>query len=64
MVLETVNYFSRFEPKQTETQSVSVVFWLVFFAKLKSFFSIVLVFRTGIETTETNRTDGMGNYKG
>ncbi len=25
-----INFFSRFEPKQTEIQSVSVVFWFVF----------------------------------
>jgi hypothetical protein len=50
-------FFSRFEPKQTETQSVAVVFRFVFLRNPK-FFS---VFGTGIETTETNRTYGMGN---
>ncbi len=122
------NFFSRFEPKQTETQSVSVVFqfvsrnqntlfsvclgvsdryrnnrnkqnfvetnWknlqktfsiressklLIFFLSSnrnsifvgcfsvffsrnqKGLFQFVSVFRIGIETTETNRTYGMGN---
>ncbi len=36
-VLETVNFFSRFKPKQTENQSVSVVFPF-FFAKPNNFF--------------------------
>ncbi len=57
------NFFSRLEPKQTETQSVSVV--IRFFSrKPKLFFQFVSVFRTGIETTETNRTYGLGNLKG
>ncbi len=60
-VLETVNFFSRFEPKQTETQSVLVCF----FGKPKKIFfglfQFVLMFRTSFETTETNRTYGMGN---
>jgi hypothetical protein len=60
-VLETVNFFSRFEPKQTETQSVSVVFRFVFSRKQKFVFRFVSLFQTGIETTETNRTYGMGN---
>jgi hypothetical protein len=37
VVLEIVNFFSRFEPKQTETQSVSVVFGLLF-CETKNFF--------------------------
>jgi hypothetical protein len=61
-VLETVNLFSRFELKQTETQSVLVVFWFAFSQNPKQNFSGL--FRTGIETTETNKTYGMGNYKG
>ncbi len=126
-VLETTKFFFRFKPKQTKTQSVSVVFRFVsrnqktFFSvcfgvsdryrnnrnkqyfvktnrknlllggprnnyffflglnrnkpKLNLFgcflfyllrnqkicFRFVSVFRTGIETTETNRTYGMGN---
>ncbi len=53
-------FFSRFEPKQTETQSVLVV--IRFFCEnQKFFFRFVSVFRTGIGTTETNRTYGMGN---
>jgi hypothetical protein len=47
--------FFRFEPKQTETQSVSVVFRFVS-GNQKTFFWFVSVFRTSIETTETNRT--------
>ncbi len=35
--------FFRFEPKQTETQSVSVVFWFVV-RNQKTFFRIVSVF--------------------
>ncbi len=61
-VLETINFF-RFEPKQTETQPFSVVFGFVFFVKpnkKQNFFRFVSLFRTGIETTETNRTYGMG----
>jgi hypothetical protein len=54
-------FFSRFEPKQTETQSFLVVFWFVFLRNQKICFRFVSVFRTGIETTETNRTYGMGN---
>jgi hypothetical protein len=44
-----------FDTKQTETHSVSVVFSL-FRETKKHFFWFVSVFRTGIETTETNRT--------
>ncbi len=99
-VLETIKFCFRFEAKQTETQSVLVVFlfvsrnpktffsicfgvtdryrnnrnkpklnmlWL-FFGLLfcetpKMFFRFVLMFRTGIELTETNTTYGMGNEK-
>jgi hypothetical protein len=53
-VLETIKFFFRFEPKQTETQSVSIVFQFVS-RNQKFFFRFVSVFRTGIETTETNR---------
>ncbi len=63
-VLETVNFFSPFEPKQTETQSVSVIFRFAFSGNNKFFFGLfrfVLMFRTSIKTTETNRTYGMGN---
>jgi hypothetical protein len=64
-VLETVNFFSRFEPKQTKTQSVSVVFRFAFSRNPKFFFCVlfrfVVMLRTGIKTTETNRTYGMGN---
>jgi hypothetical protein len=56
--------FLRFEPKQTETLSVSVVFRFAFLRNQKSLFRFVSMFRTGIETTETNRTYGMGNKKG
>jgi hypothetical protein len=49
------NFFSQFEPNQTETQSVSVVFWFVS-QNPKTFFSVCFGVRTGIETTETNRT--------
>jgi hypothetical protein len=42
------------EPKQTETQSVSVGFRFAL-RNQKHFFRFVLVFRTGIETTKTNR---------
>jgi hypothetical protein len=57
---KTLIFFSWFEPKQTETQSVSVVFCF-FFAKPKKIFLFVSVFRTGFKTTQTNRTYGMGN---
>jgi hypothetical protein len=53
-VLETFKFFFRFEPKQTETQSVLIVFRFVS-RNQKTFFRSVSVFRTGIETTETNR---------
>ncbi len=49
----------RFEPKQTETRSVSVVFRLCFgfFGETRNLkFWFVSVFRTYIRTTETNRT--------
>jgi hypothetical protein len=49
-VLKTIKFFS----VQTETQSVSVVFQFVS-QNQKTFFRIVSVFRTSIETTETNR---------
>jgi hypothetical protein len=55
------NFFFRFKPKQTETQSV-LVDYSVCFVKPKNFFSVcfslfwfVSVFRTVIKTTETNR---------
>jgi hypothetical protein len=55
------NFFFRFEPKQTGTQSVSVVFRFVS-RNQKTFFRFVSVFRTGIEIniivsiqTETTR---------
>jgi inhibitor of KinA sporulation pathway (predicted exonuclease) len=63
-VLETVNFFSWLEPKQTETQSVSVVFGLLFRKTPQKNFRFVSMFRTGIKTTKTNRTYGMGNEKG
>ncbi len=44
----------RFEPQQTETQSVSVVFGL-FRESKKHFFWFVSVFQTGIKTTKTNK---------
>ncbi len=59
-VLETIIIF-RFKPKQTETQPVPVVFRFVFSETKRNFFQVVSVFQTDIETTETNRTDGMGN---
>ncbi len=63
-VLETVNFFSRLEPKQIKTQSVSC-FLVGFFPKPTNFFHglllFVSMFQTGIETTETNRTYSMGN---
>ncbi len=58
-------FFSRLEPKQIETQSVSVVFWLAFLGNQQIFFLgwflFVSMFWTGIETTETNRTYSVGN---
>jgi hypothetical protein len=39
-VLETVNFFSRFEPKQTETPSVLVVLGFAFWRNTKFFFSV------------------------
>ncbi len=48
------NIFFRFEPKQTKTQFVSVVFRFVS-RNQKTFFLFFSVFRTGIEITETNR---------
>ncbi len=51
------NFFFRFEPKQTETQSVSVVFRVCFAKPKNIFFSLfwfVSVFWTGIESTKTN----------
>jgi hypothetical protein len=57
-VSSTQSIFFRFEPKQNETQSV---FFGLFRETKKHFFRFVSVFRTGIETTETNRTYGMGN---
>ncbi len=61
MSSKQLNFFSRFEPKQTETQSVSAVFQFEFSQKPKIFFGFVSVFRNSIETTELNRTYGMGN---
>ncbi len=57
-VLETIKFFFRFEPKQTETQSVTVVFRFVSRNKKHFFglFRFLSVFRIGIETTETNKT--------
>jgi hypothetical protein len=46
------NFF--FKPKRTETQSVSVVFRFVL-RNQTNFFRFVSVFRSGIETTETNK---------
>ncbi len=61
-------YF-RFEPKQTKTRSVSRLFRFVSvcFVKPKNFFRFVSVFRTFIETTETNitvskRTETIQNF--
>jgi hypothetical protein len=53
----------RFEPKQTETQSVAVVFQFVFSQNPKQKFSVCFGVsdRYHIETTEKNRTYGMGN---
>ncbi len=58
-VLKTVNFlvWNRNKPKLN-------LFWLffgLFFRETNTFFRFVLVFRNGIETTETNRTYGMGN---
>ncbi len=39
-VLETINFLSRFELKQTETQSVPISFSVCFFAKPKNLFSV------------------------
>ncbi len=39
-VLETINFFSLFEPKQTETQSVSVVFCFAFSPNHQIFFPV------------------------
>jgi hypothetical protein len=50
--LKQSNFF-RFEQKQTETQSVSVIFRFVS-RNQKTFFRFVSVFRTGIETIETH----------
>ncbi len=49
---------------RTETHSVLVVFRFFFLTKPTNFLCFVSVFRTGIETTKTNRTCGMGNEKG
>ena len=49
------NKIFRFEPKQTETRSVSRLFRFVSWNQKKNF-RFVSVFRTFIETTETNRT--------
>jgi hypothetical protein len=50
--------FFLLEPKQTETQSVSFVFWFVSRNQtiLFALFQSVFVFWTCIETTKTNRT--------
>jgi hypothetical protein len=58
---QLIFFFSRFEPKQTELNLFHLFFG--FFAKPKKIFRLVSVFRTGIETTETNRTYGTGNLK-
>jgi hypothetical protein len=51
--LSSKKKYFRFEPKQTETQSVSVDFWFVSRNKKKhNFFRFVSVFRTRFETTE------------
>ncbi len=64
-LLGTVNFFSRLEPKQIKTQSVSVVFWMAFLGNQQIFFLgwflFVSMFWTGIETAETNRTNSVGN---
>ncbi len=49
------NKIFRFEPKQTETRSVSRLFRFVSWNPNKNF-RFVSVFRTFIETTKTNRT--------
>jgi hypothetical protein len=49
---------------RTKTKRTSICFGcfsVCFLAKAKKFFCFVSVFWTGIETTETNRTYGMGN---
>ncbi len=51
IVHETINFF-QFQPKQTGTQSVSVVFRFVSWNH-NFFFRFVSVFRTSIETTKT-----------
>ncbi len=43
LVLKTINFLSRFQPKQTETQSVSVVFQFAFLRNQNIFFQFVLV---------------------
>ncbi len=61
-----MNFFSRLEPKQTKTQSASVVFGFAFSQNQQIFlglFLFVSMFRTGIETTKTNRTYSMGIKK-
>ncbi len=55
-----LNFFSRFEPKQTELNLFGC-FSVCFSQNPKKYFWFVLMFRTSIETTETNRTYGMGN---
>ncbi len=57
-VLETVNFFLGSNLNKPKLN----LFWL-FFRNQQIFFRFVSVFCTGIETTETNRTYGMGIKK-
>ncbi len=54
-VLKTVNFFSQFEPKQIETQSVSVVFWFAFLGNQKFVFQFVSVCFTVSDRYRNNR---------
>jgi hypothetical protein len=60
-VLETVNFFLGLNRNKPKLNLFQLFFGLVFCEKCKKKFRFVSMFRTGIETTETNGTYGMGN---
>ncbi len=58
------SFFSRFEPKQTETQSVLVVFRFAFSRNPKICFSVSFDVSDRYRNNRKNRTYGIGNSKG
>jgi hypothetical protein len=56
-------FFSRFESKQTETRSVSVVFRFAFSRKPKKFFRFVSMFQTGNRNNRNKLNLWYGEWK-